>query len=57
MEIAVRKELEASGKASAFEEYRAMAVGKSNSEARAAARQILGKDVFWDWDCKPYSLH
>ncbi len=24
--------------------------GKSNTEARAIARGIVGKDVFWDWD-------
>ncbi|KAL1960149.1 hypothetical protein VTO42DRAFT_8692 [Malbranchea cinnamomea] len=24
--------------------------GKSNAEARALARKILGHDVFWDWD-------
>ncbi|OBT43636.1 isocitrate lyase [Pseudogymnoascus sp. WSF 3629] len=24
--------------------------GKSNTEARAVARGIVGKDVFWDWD-------
>nr|KMM64455.1 isocitrate lyase [Coccidioides posadasii RMSCC 3488] len=24
--------------------------GKSNKEARAIARQILGTDIFWDWD-------
>lgn len=30
--------------------YLAASKGKSNSEARAIARGILGKDVFFDWD-------
>jgi isocitrate lyase len=32
------------------ETYLAQAKGKSNAEARALARGILGKDVFFDWD-------
>jgi len=51
---AVRRELEAAGKVSAFDEYKSLAGGKSNPEARVAARQILGKDIFWDWDCKSF---
>ncbi|KAH6899675.1 isocitrate lyase [Thelonectria olida] len=31
-------------------EYLAAAKGKSNTEARAIARKVLGKDVFFDWD-------
>jgi isocitrate lyase len=30
--------------------YLAQAKGKSNAEARALARGVLGKDVFFDWD-------
>lgn len=46
----MRRELEAAGKASVFDDYKASVSGSSNSEARLAARNILGKDVFWDWD-------
>ncbi|KAF8841916.1 isocitrate lyase and phosphorylmutase [Paxillus ammoniavirescens] len=35
---------------SAFEHYKSRVVGKSNSEARKVAKEILGKDIFWDWD-------
>ncbi|KAH7358525.1 isocitrate lyase [Plectosphaerella cucumerina] len=37
-------------KESVAKRYLAAAKGKSNSEARAAARGILGTDVFFDWD-------
>jgi isocitrate lyase len=33
-----------------WEEYKALSAGRSNTEARAAARDVLGKDIFWDWD-------
>ncbi|KAF8578736.1 isocitrate lyase and phosphorylmutase [Ramaria rubella] len=50
---AVAQAIEASSvanKLSALEEYNSLARGGSNSEARAAARKVLGKDIFWDWD-------
>jgi len=50
---AVQQELEASptsDKSSAWKEYKALASGRSNADARHAARKILGKDIFWDWD-------
>jgi len=31
-------------------EYVELAKGKSNLEARAIAKKITGKDIFWDWD-------
>jgi Isocitrate lyase family len=31
-------------------EYLAAAKGKGNLEARALAKKITGKDIFWDWD-------
>lgn len=37
-------------KAKAFEQYKSQVKGKSNSEARALARGILGEDIFFDWD-------
>ena len=30
--------------------YRGTVKGKSNSEARAIAKTLIGVDVFWDWD-------
>ncbi|EMD42309.1 hypothetical protein CERSUDRAFT_79893 [Gelatoporia subvermispora B] len=37
-------------KEQALEAYRAAVQGKSNSEARDIAKDILGEPVFWDWD-------
>ncbi|KAF5577776.1 isocitrate lyase [Fusarium pseudoanthophilum] len=37
-------------KASLKRDYLAKAKGKSNLEARAIARQVLGHDIFFDWD-------
>ncbi|PNP74854.1 hypothetical protein FNYG_11770 [Fusarium nygamai] len=39
-----------SDKASLKRDYLAKAKGKSNLEARAIARQVLGHDIFFDWD-------
>jgi hypothetical protein len=38
-------------KASALERYREAAAGKSNTEARVVAADIIGSQVDWDWDC------
>jgi len=37
-------------KDAAYKSYLAAVEGKSNSEAREVATDILGKPVFWDWD-------
>ncbi|RMZ91814.1 hypothetical protein DV736_g940, partial [Chaetothyriales sp. CBS 134916] len=37
-------------KASIINKYKTAAKGKSNSEARAIAKGLLGTDIFWDWD-------
>ncbi|KAJ4133940.1 isocitrate lyase 1 [Fusarium equiseti] len=39
-----------SDKAGIKKDYITKAKGKSNLEARAIARQILGQDIFFDWD-------
>ncbi|KAI6048006.1 isocitrate lyase and phosphorylmutase [Pisolithus marmoratus] len=36
--------------ASTFEHYESLVSGKSNTEARKVARDILGREVRWDWD-------
>ncbi|KAG6333695.1 hypothetical protein ID866_5392 [Astraeus odoratus] len=35
---------------STFERYKSLVAGKSNTEARRVAREVLGRDVWWDWD-------
>lgn len=37
-------------KTTAYEGYLKAVSGKSNSEARIVAHDILGQPVFWDWD-------
>ncbi|PCH34078.1 isocitrate lyase and phosphorylmutase [Wolfiporia cocos MD-104 SS10] len=37
-------------KDTAVKEYRVASEGKSNSDARDVAKDILGEPVFWDWD-------
>lgn len=49
--VAVQKELDVVGKNSAWDDYKKAVDGKSNAQARLVAREILGKDIFWDWDC------
>jgi isocitrate lyase len=43
-------------KAGALEQYKELSSGKSNGEARRAAKEVLGTDVFWSWDRKLYFL-
>lgn len=40
----------------AYQAYIEAVAGKSNSEAREIAKDILGKSVYWDWDCTHSSL-
>ncbi|KAH7886193.1 isocitrate lyase [Phlebopus sp. FC_14] len=35
---------------SAYTRYKSLAAGKSNFEARKIAREIVGSEVWWDWD-------
>ncbi|EIN14412.1 isocitrate lyase [Punctularia strigosozonata HHB-11173 SS5] len=37
-------------KAATYQKYLSAAFGGSNSEARQIAKEILGRDVEWDWD-------
>jgi len=37
-------------KAEALRQYHTRSAGLSNTEARLVARDILGTDIFWDWD-------
>lgn len=39
-------------KDAAFQEYLAAVENKSNTQAREIAKDMLGKEVFWNWDCK-----
>ena len=52
---AVEKSIKASdigNKDAAFREYLAAVENKSNTQAREIAKDILGKEVFWNWDRK-----
>jgi isocitrate lyase len=45
-------------KTSALERYREVASGKSNSEARSIAEDVIGSQVDWDWDCESsFAVH
>jgi isocitrate lyase len=37
-------------KSSLVQEFLSAAKGKSNAEARAIAKGITGKDIYWNWD-------
>lgn len=55
LSAAVRRAIDASSisdKKAAYEGYLKAVSGKSNSEARIVAQDILGGPVFWDWDCR-----
>ena len=39
-----------SDKETAYKEYLTAVEGKSNSDARDIAKDILGTHIFWDWD-------
>jgi isocitrate lyase len=39
-------------KSAAYQHYLSASAGKSNSEAREIAKDIIGESVFWDWDRK-----
>lgn len=39
-------------KSAAYEHYLSAVAGKSNTEARVIAKDIVGESVFWDWDGK-----
>eukprot|EP01111_Echinosteliopsis_oligospora_P017429 TRINITY_DN7540_c0_g2_i1.p1 TRINITY_DN7540_c0_g2~~TRINITY_DN7540_c0_g2_i1.p1 ORF type:complete len:777 (+),score=228.25 TRINITY_DN7540_c0_g2_i1:2-2332(+) len=47
---AVTRELRAAGKERQIPEWREKSLRLSNKEARAAAKELLGKDLFWCWD-------
>ncbi|CAH0004855.1 unnamed protein product [Clonostachys byssicola] len=47
---AIDAESSVANKAQAKSDYLSGAKGKSNTEARAVARKVLGKDVFFDWE-------
>ena len=53
--VAVRRAIDASNisnKDGAYEGYLKAVSGRSNSEAKVIAQDILGVPVFWDWDRK-----
>ena len=55
-DVAVARAIETSfisNKSAALGRYATLSSGKSNSEARDVARDILGENIIWNWDCKP----
>lgn len=47
---AVKNSCDALGKPNLFESYKLKSKGKSNHDARKVAKEVLGQDVFFDWD-------
>jgi len=47
---AVTEALTKDGKSDLIEGYLARSKGQSNFDARAIAREVLGRDVYWNWD-------
>ena len=43
-------------KAGTYQTYLSAVLGKSNSAARSIAADILGEQVYWDWDGEIFSL-
>ncbi|KAJ7146250.1 isocitrate lyase [Mycena epipterygia] len=50
VETAIAQSSSIENKDAAYKSYLTAVDGKSNSEAREIAADILGKPVFWDWD-------
>ena len=55
LSTAVEKAIKSSSKFSdsdaVYTQYLSAAEGKSNTHAREIAKEILGQEVFWNWDC------
>jgi len=41
-------------KEGALQKYKTLSKGRSNHEARLAAKEVVGSDIFWDWDCEEF---
>jgi isocitrate lyase len=52
VECAIGSSSTLNDKEGALQKYKVLSQGKSNREARLAAKDVLGSDVFWDWDCE-----
>lgn len=50
VEAAIAQSSDLTNKSAALEEYKRLSAGKSNGEARRAAKQVLGRDIYWSWD-------
>lgn len=50
VERAISNSSSVGDKAIALDKYHRLAAGKSNAEARKAALEVIGEEVFWDWD-------
>ena len=52
MQKAIKKSDEFSDKDAIIKQYLTAASGKSNTHAREIAKEILGEEIFWNWDCR-----
>jgi hypothetical protein len=50
VEKAINNASNIGNKSAAYQRYISASSGKSNSEAREIAKDIIGESVFWDWD-------
>ena len=51
MEKAIKASAIISDKDAALKSYLTAADGKSNAQAREISKEILGVDIYWNWDC------
>lgn len=52
VEAAISSSPSVTDKAATLKQYKQLSAGRSNGEARRAAKEVLGNDVFWSWDRK-----
>ncbi len=52
VEYAIGSSSTLNDKEGALRKYKTLSKGRSNREARLAAKEVVGSDIFWDWDCE-----
>ena len=52
VEYAIGSSSTLNDKEGALQNYKTLSKGRSNHEARLAAKEVIGSDIFWDWDCE-----
>lgn len=54
VEYAIGSSSTLNDKEGALQQYKTLSKGRSNREARLAAKEVVGHDIFWDWDCEDF---